>query len=150
SLHLTGDRVSGCIGMRLFLPESWASDAARCRSAAVPGDVSFMPKWGIALKQPNDALSWGIRRHVGLADAGFGDVSAFREGLNARSLDYIVGISGQPVVWRPESTPEVPPATGGRGRPTTRYRDADHPPLAIAELAPTLRYRKVSWRHGSR
>ena len=31
SLHLAGERGSGCIGMRLYLPEAWTQDRARRR-----------------------------------------------------------------------------------------------------------------------
>ena len=49
SLHLAGERGSGCIGMRLYLPEAWTADAARCRAAGVPDAVPFAPKWQQAL-----------------------------------------------------------------------------------------------------
>src|SRR5262249_33649249 len=69
SLHLAGEQGCGCIGMRLFLPEAWADDAQRRRCAGVPDEVAFARKWEIALKQIDDALGWGIRKHVVLADA---------------------------------------------------------------------------------
>ena len=43
SLHLAGERGSGCIGMRLYLPESWTTDQDRCRAAGVPDSVTFAP-----------------------------------------------------------------------------------------------------------
>ena len=49
SLHLAGELGSGCIGFRLYLPESWTSDRKRCRAAGVPDDVVFEPKWKICL-----------------------------------------------------------------------------------------------------
>src|ERR1700704_4342777 len=36
SLHLAGQRGSGCVGMRLYLPDAWTSDRARCRAGGVP------------------------------------------------------------------------------------------------------------------
>jgi len=36
SLHLAGERGSGCIGIRLYLPETWTGDRTRCRAAGVP------------------------------------------------------------------------------------------------------------------
>lgn len=52
----------------------------RCKQAKVPEDVDFETKWSLALGQVRDALSWGVRPHVVLADAGYGEVTAFREG----------------------------------------------------------------------
>jgi len=46
SLHLAGVRGSACIGMQLYLPESWTSDRERCRAVGVPGDISFQKEVG--------------------------------------------------------------------------------------------------------
>ncbi|NOK00668.1 MULTISPECIES: transposase [Myxococcus] len=40
SLHLAGEKSSGCIGMRLYLPAEWTSTPERMRKAGVPEDVS--------------------------------------------------------------------------------------------------------------
>jgi SRSO17 transposase len=73
SLHLAGKRGSGCIGMRLYLPEEWVQDMERRRAAGVPEEVGFQRKWEIALTLVDDALEWGVRPYVVLADAGYGD-----------------------------------------------------------------------------
>lgn len=150
SLHLAGEAGSGCIAMRLYLPEEWTRDPARMKSAGVPDAVGFKTKWEIALKQIDDAIAVGVRKHLVLADAGYGDVGDFRAGLRKRGLSYVVGINGSPVVWPPESKPRIPPRKPGKGHPPTRYRDDAHPPVTIGELALRLKYRKVSWREGSK
>ncbi|MEQ1898500.1 MAG: transposase [Vicinamibacterales bacterium] len=101
SLHLAGARGSGCIGMRPYLPEAWTTDRARCRTAGVPDTVAFAPKWQHALALLDQALAAGVRRHVVLGDAAFGDVTAFREGLTARGLQYHLRVQGGLVVWPP-------------------------------------------------
>ena len=45
SLHLAGEAGSVCIGMRLYLPESWTADRERCQRAGVPDDIAYLPKW---------------------------------------------------------------------------------------------------------
>ena len=150
SLHLAGEQGSACIGFRLYLPESWCADDERRRKAKVPGEAVFLKKWEIALRQIDDALGWGVRRHVVLADAGYGEITEFREGLAARQLQYVVGIPGEPGVWVPGSDPQIPPKKARGGRPRTRYFDSDHPPVSVRELSTTLTFRKVSWRQGSR
>ena len=151
SLHLAGEARSGCIGMRLYLPEDWAGDRARREKAGVPEEVVFRHKWEISLSQIDQALGWGVRQHVVLADAGYGDCTEFREGLTERGLAYVVGVQGQHVVWSPESRP-VRDVRKGRGQLPLRclYRDEEHPPMSVAELAAGLKYRKVTWREGSR
>ncbi len=59
SLHLAGERGSSCIGMQLYLPESWTSDRERCRAVGVPDDVPFQKKWEISLSQIDTAIAWG-------------------------------------------------------------------------------------------
>jgi SRSO17 transposase len=150
SLHLAGEQGSACIALRLYLPEQWCSDGERRRKAKVPDEVVFARKWEIALQQIDDALRWGVRRHVVLADAGYGESTEFRDELEARKLLYVVGIPGEPVVWGPDSDPQIPPRKAGKGRPQTRYFDIDHPPISVRQLSATLPFRKVSWRQGSR
>lgn len=127
SLHLGGEQGSVCIGLRLYLPEQWCSDVERRRKAKVPGDVQFATKLQIALAQIDDALRWGVRKHVVLADAGYGDSTEFREQLAGRGLSYVVGVNGEPKMWGPD-----------RNRP-----------LKVRDLCRTLTPHQVSWRQGS-
>jgi SRSO17 transposase len=150
SLHLAGEAGSACIGFTLYLPEQWAKDPARRRKCGVPVEVEFQPKWQIALAELDAALKWGIRKHVVLADAAYGDCGEFRQGVLDRGLDYLVAVSGAATVWPPESNPQLPPRVAGKpGRPHTRYRDEKHQPLDLHHLASRLSFRKITWREGS-
>jgi SRSO17 transposase len=151
SLHLAGEAGSGCIAFDLFLPSEWTDDPSRLAKAGVPDDVGARTKIQIALGQIDRALAHGVRRHVVLADAGYGDSTEFRDGLSSRGLLYVVGVNGQPVVWPPESNPQIPVKQPGlKGQPKTRYRDDDYPPEAIGALGRRLSFRKVTWREGTR
>jgi len=150
SLHLAGEQGSGCIGVRLYLPEEWTHDRKRCREAGVSDDVPFATKWEISLAQIDEALAWGVRKHVVLADPGYGDIVDYRDGLTTRGLDYLVGVKGGTVVWPPDSMPERRGTPDRRGKLFTRSCDDEHPPTSITELAATLEFRKVAWREGSR
>jgi len=154
SLHLAGEKGSGCLAMRLYLPEEWANDRERRSAAGVPKQVHFLRKWEIALAQLDDALAWGVRHHVTLADAGYGDAREFRDGLRARGLHYLVGVSGTHKVWPPGARPVRPPKEKGRnGRPRTRYTAQGVEPWSIEQLAlqvPEEDFHTVTWREGSR
>jgi SRSO17 transposase len=151
SLHLAGERGSGCIGMRLYVPESWTTDRARCRAAGVPDAVSFAPKWQHALDLLDAALATGVRRHVVLGDAAFGEVTAFRDALTARGLAYVLRAPSTLVVWPPGTRFAVPARRSATGRPrSTRRPTAPASPLTLAAVAATLRHRRVTWREGSR
>jgi SRSO17 transposase len=151
SLHLAGEATSVCIGMRLYLPEEWASDRARRQRAGVPDEIEFHQKWRLALRQLDEALGWGVRKRVVLADPGYGDNGEFRTSLRNRELPYLVGVSGAHVVWPPEAHPQVPESPE-RGRPRTRFVDEVHPPESLATLAKRRGRRAcrvVHWRNGS-
>ena len=150
SLHLAGESGSGCIGLSLYLSEQWAADLVRRKKVGVPESIQFRRKWEIALSQLDDALAWGVRRHVVLADAGYGDSIEFRDGISERGLAYLVAVSGAAVVWRPESAPKIRARMPGESGRRTRYYDDKYPPLPICELASQLEFRKVTWRDGSR
>ena len=151
SLHLAGERGSGCIGMRLYLPESWTTDSARCRAAGVPDTVSFAPKWQQALDLLDAALAAGVRRHVVLGDAAFGEVTAFRDALTARGLSYVLRVPSNLVVWPPGTRFAVPARRGATGRPRSTPRPLTSTmPLTLAAVAATRRHRRVTWREGSR
>jgi SRSO17 transposase len=139
SLHLAGAKGSGCIGMRLYLPEDWAFDAKRRAAAGVPRTVRFERKWEIALEQLDEALKWAVRRHVVLADAGYGDAREFREAVRERGLHYLMGVQGTHKVWPPGAQPRQPPKVAGRsGRPRTRYTAQGVESWSIESLARAL------------
>jgi SRSO17 transposase len=144
SLHVASDDSSGCIGMRLYLPEEWASNIPRRRQASVPEDVVFKKKWEIALDLLDETLAAGLPPRLLLADAGYGDSTGFRDGLAKRGCPYLVGISAARLVWPPGSRPRIPKRKSGAGRPATRARDSKHQPQQVAELAKTLRFRRYA------
>ncbi len=148
SLHLAGESGSGCIGLRLFLPESWTNDPARCAAVGVPAGTEHRPKSALALDLIRKALGSGVRKHVVLADAGYGDGTEFRDELELLGLHYVVGVCGTHTVYPPGTAPTVPPRKA-TGRPPTQ-QVASYDPVAICKVAKTLDYRPVRWRSGSR
>jgi SRSO17 transposase len=153
SLSLTNDFVSLPIAYRLYLPEAWTLDRARCAKAGVPKHVTFQTKPEIALDQIRAAVEAGVALGVLLADAGYGNGSAFRDELTGMGLAYAVGVLPTTRVWPEGEGPLPPKEWGGRGRPPTRVRrDAAHQPVTVKELAieHTDRFRRVTWREGTK
>lgn len=139
------------IGFRLFLPEEGTADAERSEEAGIPVGTKCSTKGRIALAHLDWALAAGVRRHVVLADAGYGDSGEFRDALVERGLRYVVAVNGEPEVWSPESKPRLRKnPLGDTQRPRAMYRDDDCPPIAIKRLASTLKFRRVRWREGSK
>jgi SRSO17 transposase len=154
SLSVANDHASLPVAWRLYLPESWANDRARRFKAGVPENVIFNTKPEIALDQIRTALLAGVPSGVVLADAGYGVDTAFRSGLTAMGLSYIVGIQSSTSLWSPGMEPLPPKAWSGRGRPPSLVRrDPEHKPVAAKELAQSLpesAWRSVSWREGTK
>lgn len=139
---------------RLYLPESWAEDTARRRAAGIPEQVRFQPKWAIALSRVDLLLEEQLPPAPVVADAGYGDVTAFREGLTARGLSYAVGVASSTSVWPPAQQPLPPKPYSGMGRPPKRLRRRPgHEPVSVQTLALTLpqeQWQTVRWREGTR
>jgi SRSO17 transposase len=153
SLSLASEHGSLPIAWRLYLPEEWATDRGRCRTAGVPDDVTFSTKNAIALAQVKAALDAGVTPGVVLADPAYGDSAAFRDQLTEWKLIYAVGTRSTTSVWPPGVEPLPPIPTVGRGRPSKNLRRAPgHMPVSIKELAmslPESAYQTVSWREGT-
>lgn len=148
SLHVASDEGSGCIGMRLYLPEDWASDIKRRRLCGVPDEVVFKRKWEIGLELLDEALAAGLPRRLVLADSGYGDSTEFRDGLQTRGCNYLVGVSNVRLVWPPGSNPREPKPRGGPGRRRTQFRDGNRKPMSLSEIAEGFEYRKYSCPDG--
>jgi len=84
---------------RLYLPETWARDRRRRRVAHVPSGIRFEPKWVMALAEIDRLLAADVPRAPVVADAGYGNVAAFRDGVRAHGLSYAVGVQADTSVW---------------------------------------------------
>lgn len=154
SLHLAGDLGSIMVGSRLYLPKVWTDDRPRCRAAGIPDEVEFKTKWQLSLDLIDQTLGFNVARRPVLADAGYGEIPEFRDGLTQRGLTYVVGVPNNHLIWPPGTNPKPPKRRPGKlGRPHSRWRDGNKQPSQIAELVkgiPRDRYKTVSWREGVR
>ena len=153
SVSLATPAASIPIAFRLYLPEDWASDAARRGKAGIPHEIEFATKPQIALAQMKAAHATGVARGTVLADAAYGSNTAWRDALACLELNHAVEIVSSVKVWPPGQRPESPAAWKGQGRPPVRHRrTADHQPQSVQALAlslPSRAFRTVAWREGS-
>jgi SRSO17 transposase len=153
SLSVANDTASLPIAYRLYLPQAWADDPDRRKTAKVPADLEFQTKPQIALEQIKTAKAQGVAPGVILADAGYGADGSFRVGLTQLDLTYVVGVQPTLSVWRPGEGPLPPKPWTGKGRPTSRLRrDANHQPVSAKALAEALAaeaWHTVAWREGT-
>ncbi len=90
SLTLARGEVPLPLALRLFLPEEWTADPARCARAGVPAaEVVARSKGEIALAHLDRLLAAKVRFGTVLADAGYGaSADDFRHGLDRRGLRW--------------------------------------------------------------
>jgi SRSO17 transposase len=154
SLSVANERLSLPIAYELYLPEVWAESKRRRQEAGVPDEVTFRTKPEIALEQIREAVEQGVPQGVVLADAGYGNTTAFRDGITAMGLTYAVGIQASTTVWPQGEGPAPSPAFTGKGRPPRLLRrDDDHQPVSAEVLARRVgraRLRSITWRQGTR
>ena len=153
SLSLASVQGSLPIAYQLYLPKDWASDAVRRETAGVPKYIAFATKPEIALTQIHQAIDQGVPMGVVLADAGYGDETAFRDGITAWGMLYAVGIRPGTTVWAPGTAPLPPKAWSGRGkRPTKLRREPGNEPITVKALAMALQpqaWSTIVWREGT-
>jgi SRSO17 transposase len=150
SLHQVGAEESTILNWRLYLPESWTQDAPRRTEAGIPAEVKFQTKWQLALAMIDEARQWGLRCGVVLADAGYGEVTEFRQGLEARQLPYALGIPSTLGVWtKPPRMHKL--KARGRGRPPSVFHYGEQRPCAVREVAEKAHgWKQVRWREGTK
>jgi SRSO17 transposase len=150
SVNAASDRASCPLEWRLFVPTSWDQDQERRRRARIPEAVRHVPKWQLALEIIDQLLGWGLPRRVVQADGGYGDITAFRTGLEQRDLEYVVQVKGATSAQPADAVP-VAPEYQGRGRPPVpRYPDK---PVSLKDLvlaAGREQVRTMGWREGDR
>jgi SRSO17 transposase len=119
----------------------------------VPEAITFETKTMIALGQMRQALADGVPVGVVLGDAGYGNETAFRTGVSALGLLYMLGVQPSTSVGPRGQAPLPPARRSGRGRPPTRLRRSpEHQPVSVKTLAmdqPAHAWRTVTWREGS-
>jgi len=61
----------------------------------------------LGLEMIDQAPSWGLAERIIVADAGYGDVTEFREELQKRRLPDALGVQSNTGVWREPPQPCV-------------------------------------------
>lgn len=150
SISAATDEASCPLDWRLFMPSEWDEDTERRAKAHIPDDIRHVAKWRLALEMIDELREWGLEPPVVLADAGYGEITAFRAGLEERELDYVAQVKGGTSAYAEEVCPEQPAYAGAGRPPKPRYRGK---PSSLRELALAAGAKvavEVSWREGTR
>jgi SRSO17 transposase len=150
SVNAASDLASCPLDWRIFLPEAWEDDEQRRARAHVPDEVRHREKWRLALDMIDELGQWGLVPPLVCADAGYGEITAFRQGLDERQIPYVVQLKSGTSAY-PEQVKPHQPQWSGRGRPpAARYRDKPASLKQLALAAGKRAARGISWREGSR
>jgi SRSO17 transposase len=100
------------INKRLYLPEEWTKDRARCKAAGVPKTTKFHTRHELALEMLDEHGS--LLPHAWVAgDDEMGRPLSFRRELSGRGERYLLAV---PSNTRVRNIDAPPPAYSGRGR----------------------------------
>jgi SRSO17 transposase len=150
SLHEVCGEGAAVLNWRLYLPESWTEDEARRAQAGIPEAVKFHTKWELALEMIDQGRGWQLSNRIVVADAGYGEVTAFREGLQERKLQYAVGVPSNIGVWLESPRPRRLPAQR-MGRPPTALHYGQQRPFSVESVAQQAAgWKKIRWREGKK
>lgn len=148
SLTLARDEVPLPLVLRLFLPDAWVDDPARCAEVGVPASRRRpLPKTELALEELDRLLELGVRFGQVTTDAGYGISAAFRHGLSERGLSWAAGIPRNHGVY-PASVALTWPkhAIGGpRKHPVPETR-----PVEAEAMLAAASWQPISWRRGTK
>jgi SRSO17 transposase len=112
--------------------EQVAQILRRRTAAKIPDDERYRPKWLMALEMIDELAGWNLHPPLLTADAGYGQVAEFRQGLSDRGITYIVATTSSTTAQPGDAEP-VEPAYAGVGKhPAPRY---PHPARSIKNLA---------------
>ena len=153
SLHYVGAQGHVPLGLRLFLPDVWLEAPARLDKAGVPeGERRALSKGQIALELLDTVRAENVLPgQVVVGDSGYGVRGPLREGLAQRGLHYLLGVTGEMVVFTQEPRWQAPgPSVGGRPRQRPRLVKDSAAAQSLRAVAAQTPRRKVTWREGTK
>src|SRR6185437_15233994 len=103
--HYAERTLAWPLDARLYLPASWATDAAARARTHVPEAVGFQTKPEIALALLDEARALGVPHRGVTVDADYGDKPSFLNALAARGERYVVAVAASFTVAQRRSGP---------------------------------------------
>ena len=111
------------IDMRLYLPQRWIDEPARCDRAEIPTEARTMrTKSAFALGMVRAARARGMRFGWVGVDGGYGKEPAFLRALDDMGEIFVADVHGTQRVWSEPPGLHVPPPQVTRGRPPSKLQ----------------------------
>ena len=117
-LSLTAGKYSSLTNFRLFLPQQWIDNPARCQKAGIPkSDRVFKTKPQLALDMIREHRDHGVQFDYVNGDGLYGNGFEFSKGLSALGAKYILETHCDQLIFTEEPRIFIPVAEPGkRGR----------------------------------
>jgi SRSO17 transposase len=141
---------------QLYLPQTWAGDAARRAETSVPEDIAFQTKPQIGIELLRRTHQHGLVKFAWVtADELYGHNGEFLDELEAMQQRYVVEVPVNTTVWTVDPQTQVPPHQGRRGPcatlpPRDSVRQHVRTVRAIAENLPPSAWQVLQLRQGAK
>jgi len=131
------------IDKRLYLPQEWIDDPARCRQAGVPEqEIVFRKKSELGLELILQARKNGVPFTFVDMDAHYGQQAWLLSRLAAEHIEYMAEIPADTRVYLAYPSVGIPARKGTKGRQPSKNRVLDGQPLEVRSLLTT---NKLTW-----
>jgi SRSO17 transposase len=150
SVNAVSDEASCPLDWRLFLPQEWDREQERRLKCRVPDGERHRPKWELAIEMLDELAEWGLRAPVIVSDAGYGEITEFRQALAERELAFVLQVKSSTSVLGLDAEPELRPWKGRGKQPVPRYHQTRTSLRELALAAGEQALSDVAWREGSR
>jgi SRSO17 transposase len=113
------------VDMRLYLPQRWIGDPARCDRAEIPTEARTMrSKTDLALEMVRAARARGMRFGWVGVDGGYGKEPAFLRALDDMGETFVADVRATQRVWTEPPGLHVPAPQSTRGRMPSKQQAA--------------------------
>jgi SRSO17 transposase len=126
--------------------EQIATIARRRNSSRIPEHERYRPKWLMALEMLDELAGWGLAPPLLTADAGYGQVAEFRQGLAERGIRYVVATTSSTTVQPGDAEPVPIPYAGVGKYPSPKYPDPARSVKQVALAHGAHHAERVRWR----
>jgi SRSO17 transposase len=116
------------IDYRLFLPQEWVQNKARCLAAGVPEEaIEFNRKHDLALQMVIASRARGVRFNWIGCDGFYGEDPSFLLALDRMHEIFMVDVHKDQHIYLQNPDPIVPPAKSKKGRKPSRLKAQTEP-----------------------
>ena len=145
-----GERVA-LVGARLYLPQQWCEDPARCKQAGIPmADRVFKSKSTLAQELITHLRGIGVQFAATALDAGYGKEPGLLRSLDAAGEVFVVEVHSSQRIWRDDPWPAAHlPSTPRRANGKLHAVGTALSVRDWAEAQPPAAWRTVALRQGT-